>query len=143
MRIRIRLSNFYQFKFCHQCCGSADPTRIQHFISKRIRIRIQGAKPTRIRILVRLKKSQEVDFNMKNIVKVGNMSKNIPTNYEGTKAFLKGRILGFFGNLCQFQCSWVLIHIPNTDPDPGQPNHFGSRIRIHNTACFYTFFVPN
>ncbi len=53
---------------------------------------------------------------MKNILKVGNRSKNIATKVQ--KAFLKGRI-------------WILVifhapgsgsRIPNTEPDPGQPD---------------------
>ncbi len=57
--------------------------------------------------------------------------------YEGAKAFLKGRKPCLLVNFCKFPCSWIRIHIPNTDPDPdpGQPNQCG--IRIHNTAYMY------
>ncbi len=51
--------------------------------------------------------------------------------HEGTKAFLKGRKPGLVVNLSQFFYSLIQtrIRIPNTnlDPDPGQPNQFGSR----------------
>jgi hypothetical protein len=39
---------------------------------------------------------------------------------------LKGRKPGLFVNFGQFPCSWIRIRIPNTDPDPGQPNECGS-----------------
>jgi hypothetical protein len=61
--------------------------------------------------------------------------------YEGTKAFLKCRKPGLFGNFGRFPCSWiqVRIRIPNTDPDPGQLNQYGSvRIRIHNAGLLNT-----
>jgi hypothetical protein len=63
---------------------------------------------------------------MKIILEVGIRSKNIP--YEGTEAFSKGKKLGLFDNFDQFPCSWIRIRIriPNTDPDPGQPNQCGS-----------------
>jgi hypothetical protein len=44
-------------------------------------------------------KSQKVEFYMKNLLKVGDRSKNIPyRTYQGTKAFLKGRICKFWVN---------------------------------------------
>jgi hypothetical protein len=74
---------------------------------------------------------------MKNILKVGYRSKNYHTN-EGAKAFLKGRNPVLFVNFGQFPCSWILICIPNTDPDPRQPNECGFRwIRIHKTGLNY------
>jgi hypothetical protein len=54
-----------------------------------------------------------------------------------TKAFLEGRKPGLFVNVGQFPSSWILIRIPNTDPDPRQPKECGSRIiriRIYNTG---------
>jgi hypothetical protein len=44
-----------------QCCGSA-------LVSMLIWIRIQGAKPVRIRILVRLKSHKKFNFYMKNVL---------------------------------------------------------------------------
>ncbi len=52
-------------------------------------------------------KSQKVEFRSKNYI----------------FAFLK---LGLFVNFGQFSCSWIRIPIHNTDPDPGQPNQWGS-----------------
>jgi len=51
----------------------------------------------------------------------------MPTKVQ--KIFLKGRKPDLFVNFNQFLCSWVRIRIriPNTDPDPGQPNKCGSR----------------
>jgi hypothetical protein len=45
--------------------------------------------------------------------------------YKGTKAFLKGRKPGLLEYFLQFPCSWIRICIPNTEPDPGQPNECG------------------
>jgi hypothetical protein len=47
---------------------------IQLFTSMRIQIRIYGAKPMRIQILVRLCRHKKLDFNLKNILYAGNMS---------------------------------------------------------------------
>jgi hypothetical protein len=44
----------------------------------------------------------------------------------GKKAVLKGWKSGLFVNLGQFPCSPIRIRIPNTDPDPGEPNRCGS-----------------
>jgi hypothetical protein len=44
---------------------------------------------------------------------------------------------GFIVNLGQFLCYWIRTYISNADldPDPEDPNKFGSmQIRIHNTA---------
>ncbi len=104
----------------------------------RIRIQIQGAKTMRIRtwILARLQSHKKLNVYMKNVpvLKVGNRSKRrVPTKIQ--KATLKDRKPGLFVNFGQFPCSWILIRIPNTDPDPGQPYQFGSmRIRIQNTG---------
>jgi hypothetical protein len=60
------------------CFGSA-LVQIQLFTS--MRIRIQGANQcgdTWIRILVKLCSHKKLDFDMKNILYVGNMSENIP-----------------------------------------------------------------
>jgi hypothetical protein len=57
---------------------------------------------------------------MKNILKVDNRPKK--HTYESTKAFLKGRKPGKFENFGQIPRSWIRICIPNTEPDPGQPN---------------------
>jgi hypothetical protein len=70
---------------------------------------------------------------MKNMFEVGNKSKNIHTKVR-YRAFLKGRKPGLFVNFGLFPCSWIRIHIPNTDPDLRQQNKCGSRlirIRIH------------
>jgi len=44
------------------------------------------------------------------------------------KSQYKGRKSGLFVNFSQFPCSWIPIRIsiPNTDPDPGEPNQCGS-----------------
>ncbi len=67
-----------------------------------------------------------MNFTWKNILKVGNRSKNIPK--KGTKAFLKSRKPLLFENFGHLWCSWIRIRscIPSTDPDPGQPNECGS-----------------
>jgi hypothetical protein len=52
------------------------------------------------------------------VLKVGGRSK---TSYVGTKTFLIDRKPGLFVNFGQFPCSWIRIHIPNTDTDPRQP----------------------
>jgi hypothetical protein len=49
--------------------------------------------------------SKKLNFYMKNILKVGNRSKNIPTIHEGTKAFKKGRKTSSFFNCGQFSYS--------------------------------------
>jgi hypothetical protein len=56
--------------------------RTQLFTS--MRIRIQGAKPTwaRIQILVILSRREKLDSEIKNILYLGNMSKNIPTKVQ-------------------------------------------------------------
>jgi hypothetical protein len=43
----------------------------------------------------------------------------------GTKVFLKGWNSGLLVNFVQFPCSWIRIRIPNTDPDPEEPNQCG------------------
>jgi hypothetical protein len=53
---------------------------------------------------------------MKNIPQINNRS-NKQRNYKGTEAFLIGRKPVLFVNFDQFPCSWILIRIPNTDPD--------------------------
>jgi hypothetical protein len=45
---------------------------------------------------------------------------------KGAEAFLKGRKPGLFVNFGQFPFFWILIRIPNTDPDKGQLNECGS-----------------
>ncbi len=71
---------------------------------------------------------------MKNILKVGNRGQKTyryeGTDYEGAKAFWKGRKLSFFVN---FPCSWIRIRIPNTDPDPREQTE-SKWIRIHNNS---------
>jgi hypothetical protein len=54
--------------------------------------------------------------------------------YDGKKVFWKGRKPGLFVNLGQFPCTWILIHIPNTYPDPGQPNQYGSMHKTEKNA---------
>jgi hypothetical protein len=87
---------------------------IQLFISMRFQIRIQGAKPMRIRvwILVRFISHKKFNFYMKNLFKW--LKKH---TYEGTKALSKDRKQGLFVNFCQF--SMLLGPDPhfNTDPD--------------------------
>ncbi len=65
-----------------------------------MRIRIYGAKPMRIRILVRLCRHKKLDFDIKNILYAGNMSLNIRQlrTLVGTKAIV------IFG---QFPLSWI------------------------------------
>ncbi len=66
--------------YLYQCCGSAlvsTQIRIQLLTSMRIWTRIQGAKPMRIRIrirmLVRLCRHKKLYLKFKNILYVGNM----------------------------------------------------------------------
>jgi hypothetical protein len=66
----------------------------------------------------------------------------------GAKALLKGRKPGLIVDYAKFQCSWICIRIPNTDPDPGQPNKCGfMRIPNHNTGikqcCGSGMFIPD
>jgi hypothetical protein len=100
-----------------------------------MRIQIQGAKPMRIRILVKLSSHEKLNFfSMRNILVVGNRSKNVPTK---VKSLFEREKPDLFVNIVQFSCSWIRIRVPNTDLDPGQPNECGSvRIRIHNTSGF-------
>jgi hypothetical protein len=58
---------------------------------------------------------------MKDKLKVVNRSTNIPTKLQ-KNLFKKGIKPDFFFNFDRFSCSWIRIRIPNTDPDPGQPN---------------------
>jgi hypothetical protein len=48
--------------------------------------------------------------------------------YLVRRYFLKGLRSGVFVNFGQFPCFWIRlrIRIPNTDPDPGEPDHCGS-----------------
>jgi hypothetical protein len=68
---------------------------------------------------------------MKNGLKVGTIIGQKHT-YDGTQAFLNDRKPpGSFINLVSFHAD---PH-SNTDPDPGQPNQWGSmQIQIHNTG---------
>jgi hypothetical protein len=89
-----------------------------------------------IRILVRLLNNEKLNFKfyMKNIFQVGDQPESITTKVQ--KPVVKGNKPGLIVNFGQFPFSWIRIRIPNTDPDPGQPNLCGSmriRIRIHNT----------
>jgi hypothetical protein len=61
------------------------------------------------------------------------MSLNIPTVRRFKSHFeVKGSTSGIFVNFGQFfPCSWILIRIPNTDPDPGGAK--STRVRIRNT----------
>ncbi len=58
------------------------------------------------------------------LLKVGNRSKNIPTNLQRYKSLFEGKKPGLLVNFGQFLCAWIRIRIcvPSTDPDPGQPN---------------------
>ncbi len=78
-----------------------------------------GSRGIRIRILVRLLSHK------RNMLKVGNISQNIPTVRRYKSFFKKAFLFAKFG---QFQCSWIRIRIPNTDPDsdPRQRNECGS-----------------
>jgi hypothetical protein len=51
---------------------------IQLFTSMRIQIRNQGGEPTRIRILAGLSRKENLDYDIKNILFVGNMAYDIP-----------------------------------------------------------------
>ncbi len=96
-------------------------------------IRIQAAKPMRIRILVKFCRHKKLDFDIKSIpcvvIKhtpmkvIPRMSSNMHT---GTKAFLKGLKNSFICQFWSIRLSWIWIRIririPNTDPDPGEPN---------------------
>jgi hypothetical protein len=60
---------------------------------------------------------------------------------EGTKAVLKGRKPGLFVKSGQNPCSW--IRIPNTDPDPGQPNECGSTTPVFYLHILFTAHSVN
>jgi hypothetical protein len=61
-----------------------------------MRIRIYGAKPIRIYADPdQTLKSQKVTIYMKNILKVGYRSKNIPTTYESTTSLSERQETGF------------------------------------------------
>ncbi len=62
----------------------------------------------------------KVKFLHENIIKVpvGNRSKNIHTKEPKPSLFV---------NFGQYPYSWIRIRIPNTNPDPKQPNECGSR----------------
>ncbi len=86
----------------------------------------QGAKPMRIqnririRILVRLKSHKKLHFYMKNILTVGNKSKNVHTKVQ--KPFLKSRKPCLFDNLVNFDA-----------PGGGAGPAYLIRIRIHDS----------
>jgi hypothetical protein len=48
------------------------------------------------------------------------------TNLVGKKAFLKGSEICLCINFGQFPCFWILIRIPDTDPDPEDQNQYES-----------------
>jgi hypothetical protein len=94
--------------------------RIELLIS--VRIRTQGDKPVRIRILISHKK---LNFYMKIYLKFAKGKKH---TYKGTKAFFKGRKPGLLVSFGQFHASGsgsafpIRIRIQNkqmnADPDP-------------------------
>ncbi len=88
-------------------------------------MRIQGAKPMRSRILVRLWCHKKLNFYMKNILYVGIRSQNIwyLCRY---KSLLKGWASGLFVNFGLFSGSWIRICNGNADPDPLEQNQCGS-----------------
>ncbi len=57
--------------------------------------------------------------------------------YEGTKAFLKGRKSGLFGNFGRFPCSWIQIRI-RIRIGSGSRSAKSMRIWIHNTVHLST-----
>ncbi len=74
-------------------------------------------------------KSQKVEFLQKN-------------SDEVTKALFNSRKPGLFVNFVQLPWSWIRIRIPNTDPDPGQPNQCGSgytTLLFILTCCLMSF----
>ena len=81
----------------------------------------------RNRILVSLLSHKKLNYN---ILKVVNRSKKHTYEYEGTKAFMKGRKPGLLLNFGQFLCSWIRIRIPNTDTDPEPRLKTAKRMRI-------------
>jgi hypothetical protein len=78
-----------------------------------IRIRIQGAKPMRIRILVRLKSQKfllKIHLKLYEVKKYSHEGRyKIPFETQKTNSIV---------NFGQIPCSWIRICIPNTDPDP-------------------------
>ncbi len=85
--------------------------------------RIRDKHPGSATLRVGLSSHKKLSFYMKiKILKVGNRSKKHA--YEGTKAFLRGMKPGLIVNFGQFPFSWIRIRIriPNTEPDPRQPN---------------------
>jgi hypothetical protein len=80
-------------------------------------MRIQGANPMRIRVLVRLCRHKKLDFDMKNI---GNLCHK--TYLRRYKIFFEGLEVGIYSFiLVNFLASRSPL-ILDTDPDPGEPN---------------------
>jgi hypothetical protein len=85
---------------------------------------------------------------MKNSLKEGNGSKNIPAKIQ--KSFLKGRIPGLFFKFGQFTCSWIRIRISNMDSEPGNslririytlPSQKKTSIKDLNKFCLPFFYI--
>jgi hypothetical protein len=109
--------------------------RIQLFTPIRIRIWNQGAKQLLIWILVRLFHHKKLDFDLKNILKVANMSKHTTVPMKVQKAFQKA-----FQKAGNQVYLLILVNFlaPGSGPDPnsqygpdqGEPNHCGSGSEI-------------
>ncbi len=133
-------------RFRNLCCGSA-------LASMRIRIWIQlftqcgsGSRSSclpqcgfgprepnqfgcmRIRNRVRLSHLKKLDYTWKIYLL------HVSTRYV-VKHTNVGRLKCLFVNFGQFPCSWILIQVPNTDPDPRKPNQCWP-MRIGSTTLF-------
>jgi hypothetical protein len=96
---------------------------------------IQGAKPIRIRILVRLLRHK--NFKRKNAV-YGTLRQVIKYTYVGTKAFLKDWDSGLFVYLSLYPCSWNRIRIRHSQYGSRSRRAILMQIRIRYTA-FHIF----
>jgi hypothetical protein len=115
-----------------QSCESAlvsSQVRIKLFFSIQIWIRIQGAKPMRIRIqtLVRLLGHKNLNFYMKNILKVGYRSKNIHTKVLKPFERQESKFI------CEFRSISVLLDSV-MDPDPKQIPRLLMFLGLHDPA---------
>ncbi len=119
------------------CCGSALVSvriRIQLFISMRIRIL---SDPDLERQTLPSRKVELSHENMGHLSRYGYKTYPLRYNYKSLFEMLEC----LFVNFGKFLYSWIRIRvrIPNTDPDPGEPNHCESgytRLFSGNGAAF-------
>jgi hypothetical protein len=81
-------------------------------------------------------------------MRIRNPAYDYEYRYVVIKAILKGWKSGLFVDFGQFPCPLIRIRIriPNTDPDPGEPNHYGSgsqTLADHYKAIKYSGIIVN